>query len=158
MMDSNLIPAKLIELNAAINDKTGKQCWQPDLKITASDNRPLKLTLWGVGAWLKEIRGGSLEAIWAEAHKFIRDLPSEADQNLAEFQADLAKLIDKGRDYNIDLDFVNPLIATSKALAENAITHHKDFATDEEMHGSAGKVAKASYAVSEAMLKERAKQ
>ncbi len=71
---------------------------------------------------VNRIKGGSPEEVFAKAWEYINGLPSVAEIQLAEFQGDLAKLIDKGRDFNIPLDVVNPLIATSKKLAENAIT------------------------------------
>ncbi|WP_416614475.1 hypothetical protein [Phaeobacter sp. JH20_27] len=53
----------------------------------------------------------------------IDNLPSEEERNLREFQADLGRLIDKGRSFGINVDYVNPLAETAKRLAENALTY-----------------------------------
>lgn len=125
-MNINEIPQELMKLHTALTEKIGNQCLAPDFNIGAIDQGAFHVSLWGWpnngASGLKQIRGNSAEEAFTAAWQGINDLPSVAEQQLAEFQGDLAKLIDKGRDYNIDLDIVNPLIATSKKLAENAIT------------------------------------
>lgn len=68
-----------------------------------------------------------VEAI-ASLRAVIDALPSPEEQNLREFQSDLARLIDKGRDLGIDVDFVNPLAETAMRLAENALTYQPEVA------------------------------
>lgn len=60
----------------------------------------------------------------------IASLPSQEEANLREFQADLGRLIDKGRDFGIDVAYVNPLVETSKQLAENALTYQPTVAEE----------------------------
>ena len=126
-MNINDIPQELIKLHTAQNEKMGKQCLEPNFRIMPKDQDAFIITLWDCpnGAFqsgINRIKGDSPEEVFAAARGYIHNLPSIAGIQLAEFQGDLAKLIDKARDYNIPLDIVNPLIASSKALAENAIT------------------------------------
>jgi hypothetical protein len=126
-MNINAIPQELIKLHSAQNEKLGKQCLEPDFKIEPKDQNAFSLVLWDCPkadfpSGINRIKGDSPEEVFAAARGYIHNLPSIAEIQLAEFQGDLAKLIDKGRDFNIPLDVVNPLIATSKKLAENAIT------------------------------------
>ena len=134
-MKSEDIPAALIKLHAAINDKTEKLQLTPDLRFTAGDGNSSRVTLWHKAAigGCKDIVKDSVEECLYAAHAYIDNLPSRADQDLTHFQAMLAKLIDQGRKNNIDLDFVNPLIAASKLLAENVITHVKEVEADDEI-------------------------
>ncbi|WP_420003220.1 hypothetical protein [Arenibacterium sp. LLYu02] len=67
------------------------------------------------------------EAI-AALRAVIDALPSPEEQNLREFQSDLGRLIEKGRDLGIDVAFVNPLAETAKRLAENALTYQPEVA------------------------------
>lgn len=62
----------------------------------------------------------------AKAMQFIDELPSAEDAKLIEFRTELAKLIDSGRDLGIDLDYINPLVATMKRLSENIITDQSE--------------------------------
>ena len=121
------LQAAMTEADTAYVEKTGKQpftgCW---------------VHLHQTGKWVAQIwhtsagddreikgRGGTPECALAALMDKIADLPSLEEQRLREFQRDLGNLIDKGRDYGIDVDFVNPLIATAKKLAENAITDQR---------------------------------
>lgn len=57
--------------------------------------------------------------------KLILDLPRKEETEMRVFQAQLGALIDKGREYGIDVAYVNPLSEMAKALAENAITDQR---------------------------------
>jgi len=125
-MKINEIPQELIKLHTAQNEKMGKLCAPPYFYIRAADQSAFSVSFWDCPATtsssgLKQINDDTAEEVFTAAWKYINDLPSVAEQQLSDFQCDLSKLIDKGRDFNIDLDIVNPLIATSQKLAENAI-------------------------------------
>jgi len=127
-MDTKDIPAKLIALHTAMNDKMETQCLEPDCFIYPESNKPFLIKVWG-----ENVRSGtftakaiSLEECFDLADAHIAGLPSVESIRTAEFQRDLGRLIEKGREYSIPLDFVNPLIATSKALAENAIEDKRE--------------------------------
>lgn len=61
----------------------------------------------------------------AEARAWVADLPTPEERATREFQAALGKLIDLGQENGIAVDFLNPLTAMAKALAENAITDQR---------------------------------
>ena len=69
------------------------------------------------------IVGDDIPDILANAREFIADLPDPEEAKRQEFINSLAALIELGRENGIDLEFVNPLQATMKRLAENALTH-----------------------------------
>ena len=114
-------------VDTAYVEKTGKQPYSGARLMLYGD-------LWDCFLWTKNCTENDyqlsaegqtpVEAIEA-LKEVIAALPSADEANMREFQADLGRLIDKGRDFNIPVDFVNPLIATSKALAENAITDQR---------------------------------
>jgi hypothetical protein len=122
------LQAALTEADNAYIEKTGQR---PYLGIGCD------LTLRQSGQWKAEIwtknhlgdhirgHGDTPEVAVAALMDVIAALPSLDEARLREFQHDLGKLIDKGRDYGIDVDFVNPLIATAKRLAENALTDQR---------------------------------
>jgi len=125
-MEIDSIPQELIKLHTAQNEKIGKLAMTPYFKVRPADQSAFCVVFWDCPATtssygLKKINGNTSEEVFTAAWKYINDLPSLAEQQLSDFQRDLSKLIDKGRDYNIELDIINPLIATSKKLAENAI-------------------------------------
>ena len=127
-MKIDSIPQELIKLHTAQNEKMGKLCGTPDFYIRAEEQSAFCVSFWNCPATtsssgLKQINDDTAEEVFTAAWKYINDLPSVAEQQLSDFQRDLSKLIDKGRDFNIDLDIVNPLIATSQKLAENAIEY-----------------------------------
>ena len=125
-MKINEIPQELIKLHTAQNEKMGKMALAPDFKVRPADQNAISIALWECpefSSGFNIMQGDTSEEVFTAAWKYINDLPSVAEQQLSDFQRDLSKLIDKGRDYNIDLDIVNPLIATSQKLAENAIEY-----------------------------------
>lgn len=121
------LQAAMTEADTAYVEKTGKQpyfeCvirlhqggkWEADIwrTLNGSDNH------------IKG-HGDTPECALANLMDEIAAIPNLEEQRLREFQHDLGKLIDKGREYGIDVDFVNPLIATAKRLAENALTDQR---------------------------------
>ena len=51
----------------------------------------------------------------------ITDLPDLEEFNLRDFQNDLGHLIDKGNQYGIKVDYLNPLTETMKRLSKNIL-------------------------------------
>lgn len=70
-------------------------------------------------------KGSTPDAAISSLLMAISEIPSKDERDLREFQHDLGKLIDKGREFGIDVDFVNPLVETSKRLAENVLTDQR---------------------------------
>lgn len=69
--------------------------------------------------------GSGIAAILDKADAFVAALPSPDETRLNEFMAALGSAIDLGRQNNIEVEFVNPLIATMKRLSENVLTDQR---------------------------------
>lgn len=67
-------------------------------------------------------RGDTPKEIFDAATKMVKLLPSKEGRNKQVFMAELASVIDKGKDLGIDVEFLNPLIEQMRALSENIIT------------------------------------
>ena len=65
------------------------------------------------------------DAQLADVRAWIDAQPDANKRHLHEFMGALGKLIDKGRDLGIPVDFVNPLTDTMKRLSENVITDQR---------------------------------
>lgn len=122
------LTALLTACDAAYVERTGKQpVTEAKLYLYQSDEA------WEADMWAKRHgpdthltgEGATPEAAIADLMRLIAALPSEEERNLSEFQHDLANLIDKGRSLGIDVEYVNPLAATAKKLAENALPKPK---------------------------------
>lgn len=101
---------------------TMKSGAEPDLYIT----RTLRNYRSGVDTGEYEFfshERGSLDEMFARAQSWIDAQPSPEEAQKAEFQRVLAGVIDYGHELQIDAEFLNPLIAAARTLAENAITH-----------------------------------
>lgn len=70
----------------------------------------------------KFIRGESPQDVFEETKAFVMALPNKEDRNKQSFMAELASVIDKGKDLGIDVEFLNPLIEQMRSLSENIIT------------------------------------
>lgn len=67
--------------------------------------------------------GETYDYVVNEADAFIRNLPSMEEKRLHNFMDGLGKLIDKGRDIGIDVEFLNPLTASMEKLSKNVLTY-----------------------------------
>ena len=54
---------------------------------------------------------------------FVTDLPPASESKRRDWQKQLGKLIDDGREIGIETEFLNPLEVSMKRLASNALTH-----------------------------------
>lgn len=70
----------------------------------------------------KFIRGESPQDVFEETKAFVMALPNKKDLNKQAFMAELATVIDKGKDLGIDVEFLNPLVEQMRSLSENIIT------------------------------------
>lgn len=70
------------------------------------------------------IRGDVAEAL-DKAAAFIAKQPDAEQAKLQDFMAALGSVIDIGRKHNIEVEFLNPLVATMKTLSENVITDQR---------------------------------
>lgn len=104
---------------------------QPTLKVDIEANAGFTITTtWkkpGAHAdWDREYNcfvSGDFNEVLQQAVTFIHDLPSAEQSALHDFMGHLGRLIDKGRENGIAVDFLNPLLDTMKRLSENIITH-----------------------------------
>lgn len=71
------------------------------------------------------IRGGTEGEMLAKADAFIAALPDAEQHRRQEFLTALGNVIDLGRQHNIDVEYVNPLVASMKKLSENVITDQR---------------------------------
>jgi hypothetical protein len=74
---------------------------------------------------MHHVYGDTLEAKTDAADVFIAAMPTPEENRRNEFMAQLAKVIDLGRENGIDIEYLNPLSATMKRLSENALTDQR---------------------------------
>ncbi len=127
-MTPKQIGERLLAITAALVDKIEEQPWIAPT-VTVNDNGRCSIALY------RDINGGNynlgtvvdetFEGVLAKAAEFISNLPSKSDMAKADFQKNLAKLIDRGNEIGIEVEFMNPLTATMKALSENIITDQR---------------------------------
>lgn len=68
------------------------------------------------------IDGGPEEAL-AKADAFVADLPSPEEARMKAFLHSLAETIELGKQGDIDVEYVNPLVVMMKRLSKNALEH-----------------------------------
>lgn len=70
-------------------------------------------------------RGGTVGEILAKASAFIEAQPSLEETKFNEFMGALGGVIDLGKENGIEVEHLNPLMATMKKLSENALTDQR---------------------------------
>lgn len=63
------------------------------------------------------------EVLFARANTFVDGLPSIQEAKRNDFIASLGRIIDKGREIGIKVDFLNPLTEMMSELSTNIIEH-----------------------------------
>lgn len=129
-MNTSELQARLVAAEAAYVAKSGRQPY-----IGGATLKLGHVGAWECSLWIKESRGldrcqymllakgeTADEAIDA-FFSAVADLPDAETAALHEFQRDLGRLIDKGRDLGIDAKWLNPITETARELAENVLTH-----------------------------------
>ena|SRR5579859_5887931 len=66
---------------------------------------------------------GSPGELITKAFAFVEALPSPEETKFREFMGALGGVIDLGKENGIEVEFLNPLVATMKRLSENALTY-----------------------------------
>jgi hypothetical protein len=66
---------------------------------------------------------GPTEQILAEAEAYVTALPSPEEARMSAFMSALAEAVELGKKNDIDVEFVNPLVALMKRLSKNALQH-----------------------------------
>ena len=67
------------------------------------------------------ISGDTPEDVFQQAE--VQPIPDIEERLKQDFVKSLGKLIDKGREIGIDVDFINPLEASMRKLSENILEH-----------------------------------
>lgn len=70
-------------------------------------------------------RDGSIVEQLDAADRFIAALPTKEETRFHEFMGALGNVIELGRKNDIEVEFLNPLVATMKQLSENALTDQR---------------------------------
>jgi hypothetical protein len=71
------------------------------------------------------VEAATVAEAFDEASSFIAARPTAKQARLEEFMRSLGRVIDLGRENNIEVEFLNPLVATMKTLSENVITDQR---------------------------------
>jgi hypothetical protein len=130
-MDSNIIQKRVDDLSAAM---VAKGMREPEVQfwLKANDGPTVSLK-WKNGIGRNSILGDyKYEFIKGDAATALDDAKAfiaqqlDADQaKLNDFMAALGSVIDIGKQHNIEVEFLNPLVATMKRLSENVITDQR---------------------------------
>jgi hypothetical protein len=73
----------------------------------------------------EKIEGDEPEGLFAQASAFVAALPTKEETRFREFMGALGNVIELGRKNDIEVEFLNPLVATMKQLSENALTDQR---------------------------------
>ena len=110
---------------AELNAK-GKVKPEVSLDIRANAGVGISMNWEKFGAYNREYEffsGNDFEQALAKATDFIKSLPSAQQANLHDFMRQLGHLIDAGQSAGIEIEHLNPLIASMKSLSENVLTY-----------------------------------
>ncbi|MGV0879474.1 hypothetical protein V6767_20275 [Martelella sp. FLE1502] len=99
-------------------------------EIDFKSNEGPALYLWGDGIskdgdTLQHIEGDTIEVLIGNANRYLDKIPSKEDRQKRELANLLAKVIDKGNEYGVEVEFMNPLRETMRKLSENIITDQR---------------------------------
>lgn len=127
-MDTNAIQKRL---NAIAKAMMAKGLRNPDAQFELRANvEPNVYLRWDnikdrYNGHYKFIHGTNAISMLDEADAFVAAMPSPEQARMNDFMVALGSVIDLGRETNIEVEFVNPLIATMKRLSENVITDQR---------------------------------
>ncbi len=71
----------------------------------------------------KWFKGNTVEECLAKAEAYVAALPSPEEARMTAFMSALAEAVELGKKNDIDVEFVNPLVALMKRLSKNALQH-----------------------------------
>jgi hypothetical protein len=125
-MDTAIVQKRVDDIAKAMVDK-GLKTPQANAWVRSNQDFTIYLT-WrsdADDAKSKFFYADRVDDALSDALNFIRAMPDRDQRNLAEFLEKLGSVIDLGRQHQIDVEFINPLVKTMKELSENALTHQK---------------------------------
>lgn len=123
------IAARLIEIHTVLVDRFDAQPWiEPSANVLQSGKVSIQIyapngTDGELGKLLKIAMGETFEEALDTAIAFVTALPPANETKRIDWQRRLGNLIDDGREIGIETEFLNPLEASMKRLASNALTH-----------------------------------
>lgn len=122
------IAARLVEIHTVMVDRFDAQPWL-DPTIIVHQSGQTSLAIYGPrmadgdDKTLRYITGDTFEEALDAALAFVTALPPASEAKRRDWQKRLGNLIDDGREIGIETEFLNPLEASMKRLASNALTH-----------------------------------
>ena len=127
-MDTQIAQKRVNDLSAAMVAK-GMRAPEAELHLT-SNKTPGVYMRWSdksaaYGNESEWVAADTIVDAFEAAAKFIAARPSVEQARLAEFMRALGKAVDIGKEYGIEADYLNPLVASMKKLSENVITDQR---------------------------------
>lgn len=124
-MNTEDIQPRIDAVNALVTAKGLREC-QVSFRVEAHMMTSCG-ALWYEGQHGHDFRSyatgqGEPEEVLSKIEAWANDLPTIDERRMAEFTELLAKTIEMGNQYGVDVQFVNPLMEAMKRLSENAIT------------------------------------
>lgn len=124
MMEVKEISERLVAIHAALTDKLGGQPYlEPSLTINQSGRVYVRLYKARVCECLETAAGETIAGALDAADAFIAALPDRGETQKREFHKDLGKLIDRGREIDMDPEVMAPLTNSMDVLSENLLTY-----------------------------------
>lgn len=80
---------------------------------------------WSGSTKYEWLRADTAAKVLDAADAFVAGLPSADETKFREFMSALGGVIDLGKTNGIEVEFLNPLVATMKKLSENALTDQR---------------------------------
>jgi len=127
-MDIKLAQKRVNDLSAAM---VAKGMIAPQAELHLSSNKlPGVYLRWSdkserYGTASEWVEADTVAEVFDEASSFIAARPTAKQARIEEFMRCLGKAIDLGRESHIEVEFLNPLVATMKTLSENVITDQR---------------------------------
>jgi len=130
-MDTKIAQKRVNDLAAAM---VAKGMRQPHAQLDIKANEePTVYLRWKSGIGRNdpfdgvkyEFIKGDIATALEKASDFIAKRPSAEQAKLQDFMSALGSVIDIGKQHNIEVEFLNPLVATMKTLSENVITDQR---------------------------------
>ena len=127
-MNPQEIAARLVEIHTVMVDRFDAQPWS-EPRVDVHQSGKVSVTVYGSdmnaprGDHRFTATADTFEEALDAALAFVTALPPASEAKRRDWQKQLGKLIDDGREIGIETEFLNPLEASMKRLASNALTH-----------------------------------
>ncbi len=131
-MDTTAIQKRIDKMPAAM---AAKGLYSPNAEFVLDANGGCRVAIrWYASIEAKNafrstaewFRDGSIPDQLDAADKFIAALPTKDQVRFREFMGALGGVIDLGKSNGIEVEFLNPLVATMKTLSKNALAYQPE--------------------------------